>query len=174
MKRIILILTLTLLLATTIFAQGMHRNGCNDVNWNDGKSGMMKQKGHMNKPGMNHDMRKRGMQHDGWMRVLEELDLTDTQDKDIRDILEDSKKKAITANAAIEILQMDMHKHMKLQNFKEAMKVSDDLTNAKGELHKNRIKVMEKVYNKLNDAQKEELKKIKEECQDAPQMRHRK
>lgn len=162
-----------------MFAQGMHGKGwegsdCGDCGGNQHR--MMRQHGPMDKPGMHQGMMKKGMYHDGWMRAIKELDLTDAQDKDIRDIMEESKKSAITANAAIEILHMDMQKNMKALNFKEAMKISDQLTNAKGEMHKAKIKVMEKVYNKLTDAQKEELKKIKEDCQDAPKMKkmHRK
>ncbi len=157
MKKIVLVIAVMTVLVASMFAQGMHRKGMmKGEDCGMSRGGMMQHKG-MKGAGMHHN----GMHRDRMMMCINRLELTDKQEKEIRDIRDTHKKAANLKRAEIKNLEMDMHKYMKDAEFKKAAKISEQLTEAKGDIHLSRIKMMEDVYSKLTDEQKQEFKEMK-------------
>ncbi len=164
MKKIVLVLAIATMLVASVFAQGLHRNGMmKDDDCRMGKGEMrgegfgMRHEG-MKGQGMKHNACGKGMHGDGMMMAIYKLDLTDAQEDDITLIKENHRKEANLKKAEIENLEIDMHNYMKNADFNKALKVSEQINNAKGKMHESRIKMIQSIYNKLTDDQKNEVK----------------
>jgi Spy/CpxP family protein refolding chaperone len=112
-----------------------------------------------------------GKEHGGPMfheKMVEELDLTEKQQTEIRKFQTDNKKLMIQKQADIKILKIEIREALNEQNFGEAKRVTEKISDIEKELAVNKIEMHEKRWEMLTDEQKEKAKKL---MSDKPMMK---
>jgi hypothetical protein len=161
MKKIFLVLAIVAMMVGSLVAQPMKGNRCQGMEGeHHGHHQRHKAVRHDKATGMKmHHMRigKMVIHH------ADELDLTDKQIKDIKEVSETLKKFANVKKAELENLHIDERNAMKDSNFKQAKKVSKQISAIREDLALKSIESIEDIHNILNEDQRDELKKILED-----------
>ncbi len=171
LKKSMLVLAIMALLVGTLLAQPMKVEGNDDLGY--GRNGMMNWN-HKMMGDNNHHRASRGMgmgmnNHKGNHKMMnmepgrmilamsEELELSETQIENIKEIQVNFKKASNTKQAEIENLQIDKREAMQNKDFKTATKVTKNLFKIKEELALSRVSAIENIYSKLTESQKDLL-----------------
>ena len=120
-------------------------------------------------PGKGHGQPGKG--HGGLMfheKMIEELDLTEEQQTEIRKLRTENKKLMIQKQADIKILKIEIHEALAEQNFGEAKRITEKISDIEKDLAVNKIEMHEKHWEILTDEQKEKAKEMKK---DRPMMK---
>ena len=147
MKKTFLIIAV-LVAAVAIFAMGHDNQGMN------------------HRQGMGQDNMEKGHQgnhNDMMMRVMNQLELTDAQETQMKSLRVKIQKSAIEINAQIKSLEIDGRVAKDEMNFNEMKKVSNSIFDQKKELKSLRIDNQEKCWNILTTEQKEQAMELRTE-----------
>ncbi len=146
MKKITLVV-LVVMVAGLVFAFG------------GGKGGM---KGEMDcgKMGKSHGGK---MDRDGMMmgRMMEELELTGTQQEKIETLNFEHKKDMIAKHADLKTFELEKKNGMKNEDFNKARKLNDKIFNLKKEMANSRLTLHENIFNQLTPEQQEKAKEMR-------------
>lgn len=150
MKKTVFIV-LALMVVAVLAAQGMRgMHAGKQMNCNEEHQGRM---GHME---------RRGNGHNGnmMMRIMKELELTDTQQDELEELRITRHKDNIAAKAAIETKEVDMNVARKDMNFKEMKKLSSEISDLKKDMKLEQINHMQKCWEVLTPEQQEQAKEL--------------
>ena len=128
--------------------------GHNDGERHPMKDKMFKEGGH---PGMMQG------NHDGFQMMHKELDLTDDQKEQMKDLRIEEKKDMIIIEADLKLLEIDKMSAMRDKNFKQAKGVSREISKIKEQIAIKRIEQHEKRWNILTPKQKEKAEELMDE-----------
>jgi len=158
MKKLILILTALSLLSLVLFAEPMDKPPM------DGKCPMCKGDGPMMQaqpPEMGPDM---------MMNMMEQLKLTDQQQKQMKDLMADNRKLMNTKEAELKNLMIDKMKAMQNEDYTAAKKANADITAEQLTLMNAKVDMHSAMMNILTADQKDMCKKMMSERK-PPMMR---
>lgn len=144
MKKIIILLSVTILIVTALSA---HEIGM----------GMKEHNG-------NHQM-GRGMNHQGNHEgiMMEELDLTEDQQNQLQELRTEHQKEMIRLRSEIETLKIDKRNAMQNNNYSAAKKVVKQISAVQEELKLERINQKEAIWNLLTPEQREKLEELRKD-----------
>ncbi len=149
MKKISLMLIVAFSV-TAIFAQGMF------------------QKGNQRKFGRENSKRMYQNQMMG-KEMFDQLNLTETQQKNIENIRDEYQKKLIDIEAKLGKLQIDKENALRDADFNQAEKITDKISDQRAIIAKDRIKIKEQIFNILNKDQQTKFLNFRKEHR--PMMR---
>ena len=122
---------------------------------NDGENHPMRDK-------MNKDGGHRGMQ-DGYQMMCEELELTDAQKDQMEEFRISSKKEMIVAESDLKLLAIDKRIALRDKNFKQAKKLSGEISEIRQEIAEKRIEQQEQRWNILTPEQQKKADELRGE-----------
>lgn len=113
----------------------------------------------------NHPMKMQQQNMKGEMgnhqAMMEKLNLTDDQKKQMQTIMTNHKKEMNTLKAELDNMQIDKQNYLRQQKFDDAKKITDQIKSKEAVLDKSRIDTHKQMWNMLTDDQKKIAKEHK-------------
>ena len=97
---------------------------------------------------------------DHMMMIMKELDLTEYQQEEIKQIKEDGRKENIQRRADIDILEIDLRSAMSDHDFETARKITREIAEMKTEKAVADIDQKEEIWNLLDSTQREKFEEM--------------
>lgn len=161
MKKTLLPLIVILIMASMLMAVDGKKEHCKD-----GFPGSDLH--HGQKEDTDRSFHKKG---DRMMSLMKELDLTEYQQEEIKQIKEDNRKENIQKRADIDILEIDLRSAMIDNDFEAARKITREISELKTEKAISDIDQKEEIWNLLDSTQRE---KFEEMIKEKPHQKEKK
>lgn len=115
---------------------------------------------HCQKEDSDRSFHKKG---DHMMAIMKELDLTEYQQEEIKQIKEDNRKENIQRRADIDILEIDLRDAMMDHDFETAKKITREISELKTEKAIAEIDQNDEIWNLLDSTQREKFMELVKE-----------
>ncbi len=117
---------------------------------------------HHQGPKMGHEMNPHQM-GDHFMIIMKELDLSENQQEEMKEIRSEHRKANIRRQADIDILEVDFRTSMSNHDFQNAKKITGDIFSIKMEKAIAQIDLHEQIWKLLDSDQRDKLEELMRE-----------